>query len=93
VRIARIEEAVLLYQDALEHCPRESLLHFNLAVALEDLDEPARALAHYEACIELAPRFADAHFKRRPAARAARPRDEAIRHYSEYRRLQRQPST
>jgi tetratricopeptide (TPR) repeat protein len=88
----RTEEAVLMYQDALEHCPRESLLHFNLAVALEDLEEPARALAHYEACMELAPRFADAHFNAARLHEQLGHATKAIRHYSEYRRLQRKPS-
>jgi tetratricopeptide (TPR) repeat protein len=82
---------VLLYQEALQHCPQESLLHFNLAVALEDLDEPARALAHYEACMALAPRFADAHFNAARLHEQLGHATKAIRHYSEYRRLQRRP--
>ncbi len=77
------------YAQGLAHCPREALLHFNLGVTLEDLDQPVDALRSYENCLRLAPAMADAHFN------AARLYEEsgraalAIRHYGEYRRLQR----
>ncbi len=64
-------------------------LHFNLAVALEDLGEREAALESYERCLALEPKSADAHFN------AARLHDQlghtqqAVRHFNAYRRLQR----
>ncbi|MNT38210.1 Tetratricopeptide repeat protein [compost metagenome] len=63
------------------------LVHYNLAVALEDAGQYREALAHYHESIKLAPDFADAHYN------AARLHDElgdtqrAIRHYNRYRQL------
>jgi len=85
----RCTEAVALYRAALRHAPDTALLHFNLAVALEDLERNAEALAAYEACLRLAPRMADAHYNAARLHELSGERSQAIRHYSEYRRLQR----
>jgi hypothetical protein len=85
----RCTDAVALYRDALRHSPDAALLHFNLAVALEDLDRNAEALAAYEACLRLAPKMADAHYNAARLHELSGHRSQAIRHYSEYRRLQR----
>ena len=58
----RCDDAVTLYRHGLRHCPDEPLLHFNLAVALEDLERIEEALASYERCMALSPGFADAHY-------------------------------
>lgn len=85
----RYDEAIALYRHALGRCPDEPLLHFNIAVTLEDAKQIDAALTAYQRCIALSPQFADAHYN------AARLHDQlghkaqAIRHYSEYRRLQR----
>lgn len=84
----RCADAVALYRDALARCPDAALLHFNLAIALEDQQLDDDALAAYERCLQLDPTLADAHFN---AARLHELRGrsrQAIRHYSEYRRLQ-----
>jgi tetratricopeptide (TPR) repeat protein len=86
---SRCKEAALLYQEGLRRCPDESLLHFNLAIALEDLQQPDEALDCYEACIRLSPRFADAHYNAARLHEQLGHAAKAIRHYSEYRRLQR----
>jgi len=87
----RCAEAIDLYRHAVAHAPEEALLHFNLAIALEDAKRMDEALAAYRACMRLDPKFADAHYN---AARLhellGHPKD-AIRHYSEYRRLQKNP--
>ncbi|MGE8450329.1 MAG: tetratricopeptide repeat protein [Pseudomonadales bacterium] len=58
----RFGDAVELYRFGISHLLNEPVLHFNLAVALEDLDQSREALSSYERCIALAPDFADAHF-------------------------------
>lgn len=85
----RCAEAVELYRGASERLPDAALLHYNLALALEDLKRDDEALDRYQASIRLDPSFADAHYN---AARLLEQRGEAskaIRHYAEYRRLQR----
>ncbi len=68
--------------------PEVALLHFNRAVALEDLERYREALMAYDRCLTLDPGLGDAHFN------AARLHDhlgdekKAIRHFSAYRRLQ-----
>jgi tetratricopeptide (TPR) repeat protein len=85
----RCDEAVTLYRQALQQCPQEPLLHFNLAVALEDLERVDEALASYERCMALSPSFADAHYNAARLHELLGHQKQAIRHYSEYRRLQR----
>ncbi len=80
-------EATRLYHLALERTPDDPVVHFNLALALEDTRGATPAAFHYERAIELDPTFADAHFNLaglceklgRPAA--------ALRHYSAYKKL------
>ena len=85
----RCQEAVDLYRDAITRCAAEALLHFNLAVALEDLGCAGEALQSYEASLALEPGLADAHFNAARLHELAGDPAHAIRHYSEYRRLQR----
>lgn len=85
----RCAEAVRLYDEAIRRRPREALLQFNRAVALEDQGRPAAALAGYAACLVLDPGLADAHYN---AARLHEQRGDArgaLRHFNAYRRLQR----
>jgi len=85
----RCTEAVDLYRQAIAHAPSEPLLHFNLAIALEDARRIEEALASYEACMKLEPGFADAHYNAARLHEMLGHATKAIRHYSEYRRLQR----
>jgi tetratricopeptide (TPR) repeat protein len=85
----RCADAVQLYRQALRRRPGEALLYFNLAVALEDLQRADEALQCYESCMHLAPTFADAHYNAARLHEQAGHTSKAIRHYSEYRRLQR----
>ena len=85
----RSADAIALYRRAIEHCPDEALLHFNAGVAFEDQNEPALALQRYEACLRLTPKFADAHYNAARLHELLGHSSQAIRHYSEYRRLQR----
>jgi tetratricopeptide (TPR) repeat protein len=84
----RCGDAVRLYDVALQHCPGEALLHFNRAVALEDLQREREALAGYERCLALAPELADAHYNAARLHEQLGQTQRALRHYSAYRRLQ-----
>jgi tetratricopeptide (TPR) repeat protein len=85
----RHAEAASVARLGIGRCAPEPLLHYNLAVALEDAKQPEAAVAAYEGCLALDPGMADAHFN------LARLHDQlgrakhAIRHYSAYRRLRR----
>ena len=85
----RRDEAVALYRAALRHAPGEPLLHFNLGIALDDLGRTEPALACYEAAIALAPELADAHYNAARLYELTGRSSKAIRHYGEYKRLQR----
>ena len=83
----RPADAAKLYHGALKQHPAEALLHFNLAIALEDLQRIDEALASYEACLQLDSAMADAHFNAARLHEQLGHATKAIRHYSAYRRL------
>jgi tetratricopeptide (TPR) repeat protein len=85
----RRDQAVTLYRAALRHAPDEPLLHFNLGIALDDLGRTEQALACYEAAIALEPGLADAHYNAARLYEITGRSSKAIRHYGEYKRLQR----
>jgi len=64
-----------------------ALLHFNRAVALEDLGERERAMQAYEAALELDPSMADAHYNLGLLLEGAGDGKGALRHFSAFRRL------
>jgi tetratricopeptide (TPR) repeat protein len=82
---ARAAERV--YRRALEHCEADSLLLFNLGVALEDLGDKDGALAAYHAAISEDPNFADCHYNLARLYESAGKTQHAIRHLGQYRRL------
>ncbi len=82
---ARAAERV--YRRALEHCATDSLLLFNLGVALEDLGDKDGALAAYHAAISEDPNFADCHYNLARLYESAGKTQHAIRHLGQYRRL------
>ncbi|MDM0024039.1 tetratricopeptide repeat protein [Variovorax sp. J31P216] len=84
----RCAEAVALYDTALGYCPDAALLHFNRAVALEDLERLRDALLAYDRCLTLDPRLGDAHFNVARLHDHLGDKQKAIRHFSAYRRLQ-----
>ena len=55
------KESAQYYEDFLYICPKSPLAHFELAsVYADNLDEPFRAMYHYEKFLELAPNSPDA---------------------------------
>ena len=55
------KESAQYYEDFLYVCPKSPLAHFELAsVYADNLDDPFRAMYHYEKYLELSPNSADA---------------------------------
>jgi tetratricopeptide (TPR) repeat protein len=84
----RFSELVRLSDAALEHCPDAPLLHFNRAVALDNLERLDEAATSYEHSLALDPTLADAHFNLAQLHQQAGDERGAVRHLSAYRRLQ-----
>ena len=83
-------DSVELYDEALEHCPAESLLHFNRAVALEDMKLLKEALASYEEAIRLDPKLADGYWNASRIHQKFGNGQVALRYLNAYRRLERE---
>ncbi len=67
-----------------------ALLHFNRAIALEDLPDRDRdAQQAYQRSLELDPTLADAHYNLARLHEKLGHQQAALRHFSAYRRLQR----
>ncbi len=82
-------EAVRLYHLALERAPEDPIIHYNLAVALEDMKRFEPALSHYDRALELDPGFADAHYNLGCLLERLGRRAQALRHLQAYRALTR----
>jgi tetratricopeptide (TPR) repeat protein len=81
------KEAVRLYHEALERSPEDPVIHFNLALALEDARGAAPAAAHYERALAFDPRFADAHYNLAAVCEKLGRKADALRHYHAYKKL------
>ena len=82
----RCEEAVALYEQALDRCEPTALVHFNRATALEDVGRPHQAVAAYERALALEPGLADAHYNLSVLLERLGDQSGALRHMSAYRR-------
>ncbi len=83
----RCHDAVQMLDAATAVSPQDSLLHFNRAIALEDVARLGDATVAYSQALALDPDFADAHYNlARLHQRLGAPL-LAIRHYGAYRRL------
>ncbi|MEO5735566.1 MAG: tetratricopeptide repeat protein [Rubrivivax sp.] len=85
----RSAEASALYRQALQRGMVSALLHFNHAVALEDQSQHDAALASYEQALLLDPTLADAHYNAGRLHELMGQHRPALRHFSAYKRLQR----
>jgi tetratricopeptide (TPR) repeat protein len=81
-------EAFAVLEEGVMQCPKHPLLHFNLAIANEELERPHDALACYGAAIKLDARLADAHFNAARLHESLGHKAQAIRHYNAYRKLE-----
>jgi tetratricopeptide (TPR) repeat protein len=83
----RCQEALAIFDEALQHFPEEGLLHFNRAVVLEELGRIDDAAASYRKCLHLDPRHVDAHFNMARLSELRGDKQGLLRHLSAYRKL------
>jgi Flp pilus assembly protein TadD len=94
--LERFDEAERAYRDAFALVRSETnysdrgdaaLLHFNLAVLLDDLERGDEAVLEYEAALRSDPELADAHYNLALLYEEQGQAKQALRHMSQYRRL------
>jgi tetratricopeptide (TPR) repeat protein len=83
----RLQQAEVAYRKALEADDADPLLHYNLAVLLEDLGRGAEAAACYRAALRADPALADGHYNLALLCEKLGRPQEAIRHMAQYRKL------
>jgi tetratricopeptide (TPR) repeat protein len=87
---AQYLEAYAVHQEALIRCPASPILCFNFGIVCEELEYLDEALRYYKQAIVLDPAFADAHYNIAQLHEILGHHTSAVRHYSAYRRLNRQ---
>lgn len=83
----KLREAETTYREGLEHCGAHATLLFNLAVLQEDLRQPQAAAQTYRTALEAQPDLADAHHNLARLCANLDLKQEALRHWSAFRRL------
>jgi tetratricopeptide (TPR) repeat protein len=83
----RCEDALRVFDEALFHFPADPVLHFNRAIAFEELGRFDDAERSYKRCLELDPSYADAHHNLAILLETRGDRQGLLRHLSAYRRL------
>ncbi|HYC43339.1 MAG TPA: tetratricopeptide repeat protein [Noviherbaspirillum sp.] len=84
---AQAFEASLVLEEGIAVCPGSGLMHFNQAIAYEDLGRRPEAIKSYESALRLDPDLADAHFNLARLHEELGQTRSAIRHLNAYRRL------
>ena len=84
---ARCEDALHVFDEALCHFPEDAILHFNRAIALEEVGRFDDAERSYKRCLQLDPTYADAHHNLAILLETRGDRQGLLRHLSAYRRL------
>jgi tetratricopeptide (TPR) repeat protein len=79
-----------LYRTATEKDPGYVLAFFDLGNVLDELERPDESIAAYQRAVELAPRYADAHYNLALAFERKGERRAALRHWQAYARLDKQ---
>jgi tetratricopeptide (TPR) repeat protein len=83
----RLREAEAVYRDGAAHCGSDGTLLFNLGVLQEDLGQDRAAAQSYRKAVEAEPGLADAHYNLARLCDAQGLAQEALRHWSAYRKL------
>lgn len=83
----RCEDALHLFEKALTHFPDDAVLHFNRAIAFEELGRLEDAERSYQRCLALDPSYADAHHNLAILLERRGDPQGLVRHLNAYRRL------
>ena len=83
----QLDEAEAVYRAGLPASGDDGTLLFNLAVLMEDLRRPEEAARCYREALKADPALADAHFNLARLCQAQGLRQEAVRHFSAFRKL------
>lgn len=83
----KLRDAERVYRDGLRRCGAEATLLFNLAVLQEDLKQPQQAAQSYREALKGVPDLTDAHHNLARLCAALGLQQEALRHWSAYRKL------
>ena len=83
----KLREAEATYREGLDRCGAHATLLFNLAVLQEDLRQPQAAAQTYRTALQAAPDLADAHHNLARLCASLDLKQEALRHWSAFRRL------
>lgn len=84
---ARCADALNVFDTALSYFPADAVLHFNRAVALENVGRLDEAEQSYVRCLELDPSYADAHHNLAILLDSIGDKQGLLRHLNAYRRL------
>ncbi len=84
---ARCEDALHVFDEALAHFPDDAVLHFNRAIAFEELGRFSDAEESYRRCLALDESYADAHHNLAILLEKRGDPQGLVRHLSAYRRL------
>ncbi len=83
----QLQESHAVYRAGLDRCGADATLLFNLGVLQEDLDQPKHAADSYRAALDAEPDLADAHFNLARLCANQGLQQEAVRHWSAFRKL------
>jgi len=83
----KLRHAEAAYLEGLDRCGPDATLLYNLAVLLEDLKQPQAAAQSYRAALHAEPELSDAHYNLARLCANLGLQQEALRHWSAYRRL------
>jgi len=83
----QLSEAEFVYRAGLDRCGVDATLLFNLAVLQEDLQQPQAAAQTYRAALDAVPDLADAHHNLARLCANLGLQQEALRHWSAFRKL------
>lgn len=84
---ARCNDALEIFDEALTHFPQDAVLHFNRAIALEDVGRLEDAERSYQRSLEIDPTHADAHHNLAILLEKRGDPQGLLRHLNAYRRL------
>lgn len=83
----KLKQAEAAYLEGLDRCGPDATLLYNLAVLQEDLKQPQAAAQTYRAALDAEPDLSDAHFNLARLCANLGLQQEALRHWSAFRRL------